>query len=198
MFDKILIANRGEIALRLINSCKRLGIRTVVIYSEADTRSLHVQQADEAVFIGPSPAGQSYLVQEKIISSALDHQCQAIHPGYGFLSENDAFAAATAQSGLVFIGPPASAIALLGDKIASKELAIKAGIPVVPGFQQAISNSREMLKRQMRWAIPCCSSPLPAAEAKGCGSLFPGRNWRGPCSQPAGKPARPLVTIGFF
>ena len=118
MFDKILIANRGEIALRVIKSCNRLGIGTVAVYSEADTRALHVQQADETVFIGPAPAGDSYLVKEKIISSALNYQCQAIHPGYGFLSENDAFAAETARSGLIFIGPPASAIALLGDKIA--------------------------------------------------------------------------------
>jgi len=167
MFHKILIANRGEIALRIIKTCKRLGIRTVAVYSEADTRSLHVQQADEAVFIGPSPAGASYLAQERILSSALKHTCQAIHPGYGFLSENDEFAAETARAGLVFIGPPASAIALLGDKIASKALAAKAGIPVVPGFQQAISDSREMLERADDIGYPVLLKPASGGGGKG-------------------------------
>ena len=172
MFDKILIANRGEIALRVIKSCNRLGIGTVAVYSEADTRSLHVQQADETVFIGPAPAGDSYLVKEKIISSALNYQCQAIHPGYGFLSENDAFAAETARSGLIFIGPPASAIALLGDKIASKALAMKAGIPVVPGFQQALSDPQEMLDRAEEIGYPVLLKPAAGGGGKGMRVAF--------------------------
>ena len=123
MFDKILIANRGEIAVRIIRTCKRLKIGTVAVYSEIDSRSLHVQEADEAFLLGPARSEHSYLNQEKIIDLALKEKCQAIHPGYGFLSENTEFARLVSEAGLVFVGPPASAIALLGDKIASKQLA---------------------------------------------------------------------------
>lgn len=140
MFEKILIANRGEIAVRIIQTCKRLGIKTVAVFSDVDFRSLHVREADEAVHIGPAMAEASYLDKEKIITAALQHNCQAIHPGYGFLSESSAFAALVGQAGLVFIGPSAAAIATLGDKIASKALAIQAGLPVVPGHSDAISD----------------------------------------------------------
>ncbi|MBW1946165.1 MAG: acetyl/propionyl-CoA carboxylase subunit alpha, partial [Deltaproteobacteria bacterium] len=118
MFEKVLIANRGEIAVRVIRTCKRLGIRTVAVFSEIDSRSLHVREADEAVFLGDSRSEESYLNKEKIIDAALSHQCGAIHPGYGFLSENSEFAEMVSRSGLIFIGPPATVIATLGDKIA--------------------------------------------------------------------------------
>ena len=111
MFKKILIANRGEIAVRIIRTCKRLGIRTVAVYSEADARSLHVQEADETEFVGKARSAESYLVPEKIIDAALKTGCQAIHPGYGFLSENAVFCEKVCQSGMVFIGPTAAAIA---------------------------------------------------------------------------------------
>ena len=133
MFDKILIANRGEIAIRVMRTCRRLGIRTVAVYSEADARSRHVQEADEAVLIGPARSDQSYLCKEKVIAAARQAGCSAIHPGYGFLSENGEFAEMVGRAGLVFIGPPPAAIAALGDKVASKALAVKAGVPVVPG-----------------------------------------------------------------
>ena len=137
MFDKILIANRGEIACRVIKTARRLGIRTVAVYSEADAGARHVALADEAYPIGPSPARQSYLVVEKIINAAKRSGAQAIHPGYGFLSENAGFAEACAQAGIVFIGPPPSAIRAMGSKSAAKALMESSGVPLVPGYHGA-------------------------------------------------------------
>ncbi len=133
MFAKILIANRGEIAVRIIKTCRRLGIATVAVYSEADAASLAVEMADEAVFIGPSPAAQSYLVADKILAAARSTGAQAIHPGFGFLSENADFARQCAAAGIVFIGPNLNAINAMGDKIASKKFAAAANVSVVPG-----------------------------------------------------------------
>ncbi|MBV8681547.1 MAG: acetyl/propionyl/methylcrotonyl-CoA carboxylase subunit alpha [Caulobacteraceae bacterium] len=133
MFSKILIANRGEIAVRIVRTCRRMGIATVVVYSEADADSLAVAMADEAVFIGPSPASQSYLVAEKILDAARETGAQAIHPGFGFLSERASFAEACAKAGIVFIGPNPHAIDAMGDKIASKRFAAGAGVSIVPG-----------------------------------------------------------------
>ena len=143
MFKKILIANRGEIAIRVIRTCKRMGIKTVAVYSEADSRSLHVREADENAFLGGSRPEESYLAKEKIIDIALSHKCQAIHPGYGFLSENAEFADMVAGSGLVFIGPPASVIATLGDKTTAKAFAEKLGIPIKPGHKERIATLAE-------------------------------------------------------
>jgi propionyl-CoA carboxylase alpha chain len=133
MFSKILIANRGEIAVRIIRTCRRMGIATVVVYSEADADSLAVSLADEAVFIGPSPASQSYLLAETIIAAAKETGAEAIHPGFGFLSERASFATACAEAGIVFIGPNPHAIDAMGDKIQSKRFAAKAGVSIVPG-----------------------------------------------------------------
>jgi 3-methylcrotonyl-CoA carboxylase alpha subunit len=134
MFTKILIANRGEIAVRVMATCREMGIRTVAVYSEADRNALHVREADEAICIGPAPATQSYLRIEAIIEAAQKSGAQAIHPGYGFLSENAAFVEACEQVGIVFIGPPASAMRLMGSKIAAKQLAIAVDAPVIPGY----------------------------------------------------------------
>ncbi|WP_421929279.1 acetyl/propionyl/methylcrotonyl-CoA carboxylase subunit alpha [Neoaquamicrobium sediminum] len=134
MFDKILIANRGEIACRVIRTARRMGIATVAVYSDADRRSLHVEMADEAVHIGASPVGESYLVAAKIIEAAKATGAQAIHPGYGFLSENPDFVEAVEAAGLVFIGPSAASIRAMGLKDAAKRLMEKAGVPVVPGY----------------------------------------------------------------
>ena len=137
MFDKILIANRGEIACRVIKTARRLGIRTVAVYSEADAKALHVEMADEAFPVGPAPARQSYLVVEKIIDAAKQAGAQAIHPGYGFLSENADFAEACAAAGIVFIGPPAEAIRAMGSKSEAKKLMEGSGVPLVPGYHGA-------------------------------------------------------------
>ena len=135
MLKKILIANRGEIACRIIRTAKKMGVATVAVYADADAKALHVQHADEAVHIGPSPATESYLRGDKIIAAAKATDADCIHPGYGFLSENADFADAVTKAGLKFIGPTASAMRALGGKAAAKEIAIKAGVSVVPGYQ---------------------------------------------------------------
>ncbi|MBA4792417.1 MAG: acetyl/propionyl/methylcrotonyl-CoA carboxylase subunit alpha [Phenylobacterium sp.] len=141
MFSKILIANRGEIAVRIIKTCRRLGIATVVVYSEADADSLAVEMADEAVFIGPAPAAESYLVADKIVAACRETGAQAVHPGFGFLSENAGFARRLAQEGIVFIGPNPDAIAAMGDKIESKKFAARAGVSTVPGHVGEIEDT---------------------------------------------------------
>jgi acetyl-CoA carboxylase biotin carboxylase subunit len=135
MFTKLLIANRGEIAVRIIRACREMGIETVAVFSEADRHALHVQMADEAVFIGLAPASHSYLSIENIIQAAISSRAQAVHPGYGFLSENSAFAQAVLDAGLTFIGPPPEAIRVMGDKAAARAAMQSAGVTVVPGYQ---------------------------------------------------------------
>ncbi|MEN8198002.1 MAG: biotin carboxylase N-terminal domain-containing protein, partial [Pseudomonadota bacterium] len=134
MIRSILIANRGEIACRIIRTAEWMGIRTIAVYSEADRDALHVRLADEAYFIGPSPADQSYLKFEAIISVAKESGAEAVHPGYGFLAENAEFAQACADAGIIFIGPSPNAIRAMGDKAAAKAIMEKAGVPVVPGY----------------------------------------------------------------
>ncbi len=146
MFSKILIANRGEIACRVIRTCKRLGIKTVAVYSDADDGALHVRQADEAVHIGPAPAAESYLVIERILAACKETGAEAVHPGYGFLSENRRFAEALEAAGVVFIGPSAHAIHAMGDKIESKKLAQKAGVSQVPGYLGVVKDGAEAVK----------------------------------------------------
>jgi propionyl-CoA carboxylase alpha chain len=146
MFKKILIANRGEIACRVIRTARRMGIKTVAVYSDADARAPHVQMADEAVRLGPPPASESYLKAELIIDACKATGAEAVHPGYGFLSERESFAKALAKEKIAFIGPPPKAIAAMGDKIESKKLAQKAGVNVVPGYLGDIATTNEAVK----------------------------------------------------
>ncbi len=137
MFKKILIANRGEIALRIMRTCREMGIGTVAVYSDADTRALHVLEADEAVHLGPAEPARSYLNIDRIVAAARETDAAAIHPGYGFLAENAAFAQRCGEEGLVFIGPPAGVIRDLGDKITARQIMQKGGVPVIPGMTEA-------------------------------------------------------------
>ncbi len=146
MFKKILIANRGEIACRVIRTARRMGIATVAVYSEADTDALHVRMADEAVAIGPAVAADSYLSAERIIAAVRQTGAEAVHPGYGFLAENAEFATAVKKAGAVFIGPPAKAVAAMGDKIESKKLAQKAGVNVIPGHMGVVKSAKDAVK----------------------------------------------------
>ena len=146
MFKKILIANRGEIACRVIRTAKRMGIKTVAVYSDADARAPHVKMADEAVRLGPPPASESYLKAELIIDACKATGAEAVHPGYGFLSERTSFAEALDKAGIAFIGPPPKAIAAMGDKIESKKLAQAAGVNVVPGYLGDIATTDDAVK----------------------------------------------------
>ncbi|MES2002436.1 MAG: biotin carboxylase N-terminal domain-containing protein, partial [Pseudomonadota bacterium] len=146
MFKKILIANRGEIACRIIRTARRMGIKTVAVYSDADARAPHVRQADESVRLGPAPAAESYLKAELIIDACKATGAEAVHPGYGFLSERESFAKALAKEKIVFIGPPPKAIAAMGDKIESKKLAQAAGVNIVPGYLDDIATTDEAVK----------------------------------------------------
>ena len=166
-FDKILIANRGEIACRVIRTCKRMGIKTVAVYSEADADALHVRQADEKVLIGPSPSAQSYLLIDKIVAACKKTGAQAVHPGYGFLSEKQEFQKALAKAGIVFIGPEAHAIHAMGDKIESKKLALKAGVSTVPGYLAAIPNAEAAVKIAQKVGYPVMIKASAGGGGKG-------------------------------
>ena len=167
MFDKILVANRGEIAVRVIRACHELGVKAVAVYSEADARSPHVREADEAICIGPPPSNQSYLVGEKIIQAAKSSGAQAIHPGYGFLSEREWFARAVRDAGLIWIGPPAEAIAAMGSKTAARTLAVKHNVPVVPGTTEALKDAAEAAKIAKKFGYPILLKAAAGGGGKG-------------------------------
>ncbi len=167
MFSKILIANRGEIAVRIMKTCRRMGIGSVAVYSDADARSLHVEEADETVLIGPAPAAQSYLSMDKIINAALLTHCEAVHPGYGFLSENPVFCRKVEEAGLAFIGPGHEAISALGDKIAAKKLAEAAGVPIVPGCSRPVGDLADALSVADQVGYPVILKPSAGGGGKG-------------------------------
>lgn len=167
MFNKILIANRGEIAVRIMATCREMNICTVAVYSEADRDALHVRQADEAYSIGPAPATQSYLVINTIIDIARQSGAQAIHPGYGFLSENEEFVQACEQAGIIFIGPPATAMRLMGSKIAAKSLANSVGVPTVPGYNGESQDDEILLREARRIGFPLLIKASAGGGGKG-------------------------------
>ncbi|WP_291728619.1 acetyl/propionyl/methylcrotonyl-CoA carboxylase subunit alpha [Leisingera sp. F5] len=167
MFDKILIANRGEIACRVIKTARKMGIKTVAIYSDADKQALHVQMADEAVHIGPPPANQSYIVIDKVMEAIRATGAQAVHPGYGFLSENSKFAEALAAEGVAFVGPPVGAIESMGDKITSKKIAQEAGVSTVPGYMGLIADADEAVKISNQIGYPVMIKASAGGGGKG-------------------------------
>lgn len=167
MFKKILIANRGEIACRIIRTCKRMGIKTIAVYSEADATALHVDMADESYLIGPAPARESYLNAQIIIETALEYGAEAVHPGYGFLSENAEFADAVAKAGLVFIGPQAEIIRLMGDKLQAKEIARRAGVSLVPGSEGPVTSCQEVQKFANQFGYPILLKAAAGGGGKG-------------------------------
>ena len=167
MFDKILIANRGEIACRVIKTAKQMGIKTVAVFSDADRNALHVQMADEAVNIGPPPANQSYIDIKKVISAVKKINAQAVHPGYGFLSENAKFAQSLSDIGVTFIGPPQNAIESMGDKITSKKIAQEAGVNTVPGYMGVIKDENEALSISEKIGYPVMIKASAGGGGKG-------------------------------
>src|SRR3954468_13447056 len=154
MFKKILVANRGEIALRVVRACHELGVEAVAVYSEADARAPHVREADEAVLLGPPPSSESYLKGDLIIDAARRTGAEAIHPGYGFLSEREWFARAVRDAGLVWVGPPAEAIAALGSKTAARTLAVAHDVPVVPGTNEPLADAKAAQRLAEKFGYP--------------------------------------------
>jgi len=167
MFKKILIANRGEIAVRIIRACRELGIKAVAVFSEIDRKGLHVRMADEAYSIGPSPSVESYLNIEKLIEVAKKAKCEGIHPGYGFLAENPLFARKIENEGLVFIGPPATAIELLGDKMAARKTMKNVGITVVPGTEEPLESEKQGLSIAQKIGFPILIKAAGGGGGKG-------------------------------
>ncbi len=167
MFHKVLVANRGEIALRVIRACQELGVKAVAVYSEADARAPHVREADEAVCIGPPPSNQSYLLGDRLIEVARRTGAEAIHPGYGFLSERAWFARAVREAGLVFVGPPAEAIEAMGSKTDARQLAIAAGVPVVPGTTEALRDADEAMAIAESFGYPVLLKAAAGGGGKG-------------------------------
>jgi len=166
-FAKVLVANRGEIAVRVMRACRELGIRTVAVYSEADRAALHVRHADEAYFIGPAPSSESYLRMDRILEVAKRAKAEAVHPGYGFLSENAAFAAACREAGVVFIGPPPEAITAMGEKTAARRVAVDAGVPVVPGALHPLADQAAILAEADRIGYPLMLKAAAGGGGKG-------------------------------
>ena len=166
-FTSLLIANRGEIACRIIRTAKRMGLRTIAVYSEADANARHVKAADEARLIGPAAARESYLNIERILAAAKASGAEAIHPGYGFLSEKAEFAEACAEAGLIFVGPPASAIRAMGSKSAAKALMEQAGVPVVPGYHGKVQDLATFARAAKRLGYPVLLKAVAGGGGKG-------------------------------
>ncbi|MCX7257686.1 MAG: acetyl/propionyl-CoA carboxylase subunit alpha, partial [Polaromonas sp.] len=172
MFTKILIANRGEIACRVILTARKMGIKTVAVYSDADKDARHVELADEAVNIGPAPSRESYLLADKIIAACKQTGAQAVHPGYGFLSENASFAKQVEEEGIIFIGPKHHSIAAMGDKIESKKLAGAAGVNCIPGVNDAIETAEKAVEIAQSIGYPVMIKASAGGGGKGLRVAF--------------------------
>ena len=172
MFKKILIANRGEIACRVIKTARRMGIKTVAVYSEADKDALHVELADESVCIGPAASKESYLRGDKIIAACKETGAEAVHPGYGFLSENEEFSRTLEENGIVFIGPKAPSVAAMGDKIASKKLAQQAKVNIIPGYNDPIDTPEQAVEIAKKIGYPVMIKASAGGGGKGLRVAF--------------------------
>jgi 3-methylcrotonyl-CoA carboxylase alpha subunit len=170
LIKSLLVANRGEIACRIFRTARRLGIRTVAVYSDADATARHTREADEALRIGPPPARESYLDSARLLAAARVSGAQAIHPGYGFLSENAEFAQACVEAGLLFVGPPAAAIKAMGSKILAKTRMREAGVPVLPGYAGTQQDLPHLEREAQNAGRRSSSSPPPAGAARACRS----------------------------
>jgi len=196
MIRKVLVANRGEIAVRIIRACKELGLVSVAVFSEVDRTALHVRLADEAYFIGPAPATQSYLSIPKIIDVAIRAGADAVHPGYGFLAENPRFAQACAEAGITFVGPDYETIRLLGDKVRARRFMRRAGLPIVPA---ATKIPGKILPKPPRGSVTRSSSRRqPVVAARACALCAAGRSWTQLWSWQKEKLQRLLATIPFI
>jgi len=192
MFTKILIANRGEIAIRIMRACRELGISTVAVYSEADRNALFAKYADEAVYIGPSPASQSYLRIDRILEAAKETGSEGIHPGYGFLSENPAFARACEENGIVFIGPSSRSIDKMGSKIAARDIMKSAGVPIIPGSDGGIADPQEAMD-----LVESIGYPVMLKPAAGGGGIGMKIVWEEKDLAPALESARSIARSAF-
>jgi hypothetical protein len=188
MLKKILIANRGEIALRIQRACREMDVKSVVVYSEADRDAKYVKLADEAVCIGPAASAQSYLNMPAIIATAEVTDAEAIHPGYGFLSENADFAERVERSGFVFIGPTPDAIRTMGDKVSAKQAMVKAGVPCVPGSEGALPEQGASARRGVGY--PVITGARAVAAVAACGSAFSEATLPGRCQDDPARPGR--------
>jgi hypothetical protein len=186
MFRKILIANRGEIAVRVIKACREMGIASVAVFSDADADAPHVRSADEAVPLGPPPAAESYLHMGKIVAAARATGAEAIHPGYGFLAENAAFARLCEQEGLVFIGPSSAALELVGDKVRARQTMDKAGVPTVPGMKSCSASAGEFLAAARALGYPVMVKASAGGGGKGMRVVPDDDGLERPRSRPAG------------
>src|SRR5216117_4548594 len=193
-FTRILVANRGEIAVRVMRACRELGIESVAVYSEPDRSALHVRQADHAYPIGPAAAAESYLRIDKLIAVAKASGAEAVHPGYGFLSERAAFAEACADAGLVFIGPSARAITAMGDKVEARRLMRKAGVPVVPGSDDALGSDAEVEQVAGQMGFPVMLKAAGGGGGKGMRLVESPTSSRARSAPRAPRPGPPSAT----
>lgn len=197
MFKKILIANRGEIAIRVMRTCKEMGIKTVAIYSEADVQALHVRYADEAYCVGGAASSDSYLRMDRIIELCKQTGAEAVHPGYGFLSENAGFARALKAEGFVLIGPSAESMEVMGSKIASKQAVKAFGVPLVPGIDEAIKNAEDALQVAIEVGFPVLVKASAGGGGKGMRVVERKEDFR-PCKWLRTRPEMRLAMIVFL
>src|ERR1043166_3691421 len=195
MFRKILIANRGEVAVGIIRACRELNVSPVAVYSEVDAAALHVRMADEAYCIGPPQSTESYLSIPRIIDVAEKAEAEAIHPGYGFLAENAAFARAVGEAGLIFIGPPAEAMEIMGSKTSARRAAVEAGAPIVPGSTEALKDVTAERTTAAQFGYPVM---LKAAAAKACDRFSKNANCFRPARRRNPRLRRPLETQRYI